>query len=81
MVAPPGTTIATEPTSRCHPSAYLSTDYLASQPADSVTTLRSLLNHQAQLEADAREIMPYSFDECTYEKGPLMQSVWACQGR
>lgn len=46
--------------------------------ADHVTTLQSVLNHQAELEAEAREIMPYAFDECTYDKGALKQSVWAC---
>ncbi len=68
------------PSVRSPSSAYLSTEHLLSVPPDSVTTLQSLLDNQAELEAEAREIMPFQFDECSYAQGALNQSVWACQG-
>ncbi|KAJ6114465.1 hypothetical protein N7486_000243 [Penicillium sp. IBT 16267x] len=41
-------------------------------------TAREFIDDQIQLEADAREILPYSFDSCTYALGPLRQSLFAC---
>ncbi|KAJ5930105.1 hypothetical protein N7466_005598 [Penicillium verhagenii] len=41
-------------------------------------TAREFINDQMRLEADAREILPYSFDSCTYSLGPLKQSLFAC---
>ncbi|CAG8292850.1 unnamed protein product [Penicillium olsonii] len=36
------------------------------------------IESQLQLEADAREALPYSFDSCTYALGPLRQNLFAC---
>ncbi|KAF7714493.1 Uncharacterized protein PECH_000363 [Penicillium ucsense] len=41
-------------------------------------TAKEFIDSQIRLEADAREILPYSFDSCTYELGPLRQSLFAC---
>jgi E3 ubiquitin-protein ligase UBR7 len=43
-------------------------------------TLPNLLEAQERLEAEAREVLPYSFDECTFSKGAIRQSVWSCMG-
>jgi E3 ubiquitin-protein ligase UBR7 len=54
--------------------------YLASQPPSSEITMQSLLETQDRMAEEAREVMPYSFDECTYSKGYLRQAVWSCIG-
>ncbi|GMK58788.1 hypothetical protein CspeluHIS016_0602300 [Cutaneotrichosporon spelunceum] len=41
-------------------------------------TLPNLLEAQERLEAEARQVLPYSFDECTFPKGAIRQSVWSC---
>ncbi|PLB53394.1 putative metaphase-anaphase transition protein [Aspergillus steynii IBT 23096] len=41
-------------------------------------TAREFLESQMRLEADAREVLPYSFDTCTQALGPLRQSLFAC---
>ncbi|OJJ44376.1 hypothetical protein ASPZODRAFT_135188 [Penicilliopsis zonata CBS 506.65] len=41
-------------------------------------TAREFIDSQLQLEADAREVLPYSFDSCTQPLGPLRQSLFAC---
>ncbi|KAA8894448.1 hypothetical protein FN846DRAFT_1000202 [Sphaerosporella brunnea] len=46
--------------------------------ADSVTAL-DYLTSQQQLEADAREALPYSFDSCTRPLGVIRQSIYACK--
>ncbi|WWC69546.1 uncharacterized protein I206_103488 [Kwoniella pini CBS 10737] len=56
----------------------LPTSYLASQPPSSEITLQSLIDTSDRMAEEAREALPYSFDECTYDKGYLRQSVWAC---
>lgn len=43
-------------------------------------TLQNLIDTQDRLAEEAREVLPYSFDECTYSKGYLRQSVWSCLG-
>jgi E3 ubiquitin-protein ligase UBR7 len=58
----------------------LPTDYLATQPGSSEMTLQNLIDTQDRLAEEAREVLPYSFDECTYSKGYLRQSVWSCLG-
>ncbi|BEJ14368.1 hypothetical protein CspHIS471_0401350 [Cutaneotrichosporon sp. HIS471] len=55
--------------------AFLLPELLASA-AD--ITLPNLLEAQDRLEAEAREVLPYSFDECTFSKGAIRQSVWSC---
>ncbi|KAK8869888.1 hypothetical protein IAR55_000456 [Kwoniella newhampshirensis] len=56
----------------------LPTNYLASQPPSSEITLQSLIDASDRMAEEAREALPYSFDECTYNKGYLRQSVWSC---
>lgn len=47
--------------------------------SDSKTiTAVDYINQQNDLEKEARELMPYEPDECTYVKGELNQSVFAC---
>jgi hypothetical protein len=58
----------------------LPTSYLANLPPDYEVTLESLVQAQDRLADEAREAMPYAFDECSYEKGYLRQSVWSCIG-
>ncbi|KAE8324492.1 putative zinc finger in N-recognin-domain-containing protein [Aspergillus sergii] len=41
-------------------------------------TAKEFIESQMQLEADAREILPYSFDSCTKALGPLRQTLYAC---
>ncbi|KAJ5288967.1 hypothetical protein N7478_001997 [Penicillium angulare] len=50
-------------------------DSLGSQNSQ---TAKDFLEDQLRLEADAREALPYSFDSCTYELGPLRQILFAC---
>ena len=38
----------------------------------------SFIDEQTALEADAREVLPYKFDKCTYDLGPLRQEIYAC---
>ncbi|KAI5844720.1 hypothetical protein BZA05DRAFT_476742 [Tricharina praecox] len=46
--------------------------------SDSVTAL-DYINSQLQLESEAREALPYSFDACTRPLGVLRQSLYACK--
>ncbi|KAI9371026.1 putative zinc finger in N-recognin-domain-containing protein [Aspergillus egyptiacus] len=41
-------------------------------------TAKEFIESQIRLEADAREVLPYSFDSCTKSLGPLRQSLFAC---
>ncbi|KAF2722293.1 hypothetical protein K431DRAFT_283989 [Polychaeton citri CBS 116435] len=41
-------------------------------------TAQEYISSQLQLEADAREALPYQFDTCTKPLGPLRQSIFAC---
>ncbi|KAM5483974.1 putative RING-type E3 ubiquitin transferase [Microsporum audouinii] len=41
-------------------------------------TASDFINEQLRLEADAREALPYSFDNCTRPLGPLRQSLFSC---
>ena len=45
---------------------------------DVLKMFRSFINEQLELEADAREVLPYKFDTCTKPIGPLRQNVFAC---
>lgn len=49
-----------------------------SQASETSQTAADYINSQLQLEADAREALPYQFDTCTKPLGPLRQSVFAC---
>ncbi|KAF2147423.1 uncharacterized protein K452DRAFT_261910 [Aplosporella prunicola CBS 121167] len=41
-------------------------------------TAQEFINSQLQLEADAREVLPYQFDTCSRPLGPLRQKIWSC---
>ncbi|KAK2814470.1 hypothetical protein FQN49_008177 [Arthroderma sp. PD_2] len=41
-------------------------------------TASDFINEQLRLEADAREALPYSFDNCTRPLGALRQSLFSC---
>ncbi|RLV95389.1 Protein mlo2 [Spathaspora sp. JA1] len=45
--------------------------------SDSVTAVDFITN-QVRLEREARELMPYDPNECTYTKGELRQPIFAC---
>jgi E3 ubiquitin-protein ligase UBR7 len=49
-----------------------------SQASENSQTAADYISSQLQLEADAREALPYQFDTCTKPLGPLRQSVFAC---
>jgi hypothetical protein len=61
-------------------NTFLSHAYLSSLPGSSVNDLQSFLDAQASLEEEAREAMPFETGECSYDKGYVKQSVWACKG-
>jgi hypothetical protein len=46
--------------------------------ADEEIDLVTLVDKQDALAAEARAVLPYSFDECTFARGPLRQSVFSC---
>jgi len=41
-------------------------------------TASDFIDSQLQLEADAREALPYAFDHCTQPLGPLRQNLFSC---
>lgn len=41
-------------------------------------TAEDYIASQLQLEADAREALPYQFNTCTQQLGPLRQTIFAC---
>jgi len=55
---------------------------LNGEPKDSVSqisqTASDYIDSQLQLEADAREALPYAFDHCTQPLGPLKQNLFSC---
>lgn len=49
-----------------------------SQQSDGSQTAADILRDQMQLEADAREALPYSIENCTKDLGALRQIVFSC---
>ncbi|RYN99576.1 hypothetical protein AA0120_g1554 [Alternaria tenuissima] len=49
-----------------------------SQASESSQTAADFIKEQLSLEAEAREALPYQFDTCTRDLGPLRQSLYAC---
>ncbi|GAA5848064.1 hypothetical protein JCM9279_007438 [Rhodotorula babjevae] len=47
--------------------------------SDDQFTADDLLGAQDALEAEARETLPYRFDQCTYDLGYIKQPLWACR--
>ncbi|KAL6715471.1 hypothetical protein ACLMJK_006432 [Lecanora helva] len=41
-------------------------------------TASEFIDNQLQLEADAREALPYKFEHCTQPLGPLRQNLFSC---
>ncbi|TYJ56609.1 hypothetical protein B9479_002701 [Cryptococcus floricola] len=56
----------------------LPSTYLPSRDPTSTVTLQSLIDVSDRIQDDARETLPFKFDECSYGKGHLRQSVWSC---
>ncbi|KAI5920946.1 putative zinc finger in N-recognin-domain-containing protein [Camillea tinctor] len=50
----------------------------SSHQSDDSQTAADFLRDQMQLEADAREALPYSIENCTKPLGALRQNVFAC---
>ncbi|KAK3307931.1 putative zinc finger in N-recognin-domain-containing protein [Chaetomium strumarium] len=70
-----------EPSAPCNGADALRTKVRSesvSQRSDDSRTAADIIRDQMQLEADAREALPYSIDHCTKPLGPLRQSVFAC---
>ncbi|KAJ9648817.1 hypothetical protein H2199_000730 [Coniosporium tulheliwenetii] len=49
-----------------------------SHASEDSQTAQDFINNQLQLEADAREALPYQFDTCTRPLGPLRQLLFSC---
>ncbi|KAK3392163.1 putative zinc finger in N-recognin-domain-containing protein [Sordaria brevicollis] len=49
-----------------------------SAKSDNSQTAADFIRDQMQLEADAREALPYSIENCTKPLGPLRQAVFSC---
>ncbi|KAK4999109.1 hypothetical protein LTR66_001785 [Elasticomyces elasticus] len=49
-----------------------------SHASESSQTAQEFIASQLQLEADAREALPYQFDACSRPLGPLRQSLFSC---
>ncbi|KAI5954197.1 hypothetical protein KGF54_001972 [Candida jiufengensis] len=54
-----------------------STSSSKTESQESMTAI-DYIHQQVELEKEAKRKMPYSFDECTYEKGELRQPIFAC---
>jgi len=57
--------------------AYLETGHLTTDSTGEIS-IQSLIDNSDALAEEAREVLPYSFDECTYSKGYLRQAIWSC---
>ncbi|KAF1963268.1 hypothetical protein CC80DRAFT_1068 [Byssothecium circinans] len=49
-----------------------------SQASESSQTAADFIKEQLSLEAEAREALPYQFDTCTRDLGPLRQGLYSC---
>ena len=43
-------------------------------------TLAQFLDEQRALELEAAEALPYRFDQCTWDRGPIRQNLFLCPG-
>lgn len=48
-------------------------------PADGEIDLQTLVDQQDALAVEARQVLPYTFDVCTFSLGPLRQSIFSCR--
>ncbi|PVH99054.1 hypothetical protein DM02DRAFT_529946 [Periconia macrospinosa] len=49
-----------------------------SQASEASQTAAEFIKEQLSLEAEAREALPYQFDTCTRDLGPLRQGLYSC---
>ncbi|KAF1973345.1 hypothetical protein BU23DRAFT_533466 [Bimuria novae-zelandiae CBS 107.79] len=49
-----------------------------SQASEDSQTAADFIKEQLSLEAEAREALPYQFDTCTRDLGPLRQGLYSC---
>ncbi|KAF2739511.1 hypothetical protein EJ04DRAFT_457500 [Polyplosphaeria fusca] len=49
-----------------------------SQTSESSQTAAEFIREQLHLEAEAREALPYQFDTCTRDLGPIRQALFSC---
>ncbi|PSN64564.1 hypothetical protein BS50DRAFT_557159 [Corynespora cassiicola Philippines] len=49
-----------------------------SQASEGSQTAADFIKEQLSLEAEAREALPYQFDTCTRDLGPLRQGLYSC---
>ncbi|CAI6334932.1 unnamed protein product [Periconia digitata] len=49
-----------------------------SQASETSQTAADFIKEQLSLEAEAREALPYQFDTCTRDLGPLRQGLYSC---
>lgn len=56
--------------------SFIETNTLAQ--GDGTISIQSVIDSSEALAEEAREVLPYSFDECTYAKGYLRQAIWSC---
>ncbi|KAF2495034.1 hypothetical protein BU16DRAFT_509569 [Lophium mytilinum] len=68
----------TDGSGAAHPPAPVSRSNSFSQNSESSQTAAEFISSQLQLEADAREALPYQFDTCTKPLGALRQALYAC---
>ncbi|TGJ84731.1 hypothetical protein E0Z10_g4013 [Xylaria hypoxylon] len=75
--APAGSHDATEPDNSDNNVSASRRDSMSQKSEDSQTAA-DFIRDQMQLEADAREALPYSIKNCTGPLGPLRQNIYAC---
>ncbi|KAI0449249.1 hypothetical protein F5B21DRAFT_509360 [Xylaria acuta] len=68
---------ATQPDSSNDPVSSSRRDSMSQKSEDSQTAA-DFIRDQMQLEADARDALPYSFKNCTRPLGSLRQNIYAC---
>ena len=56
----------------------LANGHTGEPPSQISQTATDYITSQLRLEADAREILPFSFDHCTQPLGPLRQNLFSC---
>ncbi|KAI0536428.1 hypothetical protein GGR58DRAFT_394383 [Xylaria digitata] len=76
-LSPAGSHGATEPNNSNNHVPPSRRDSVSQKSQDSQTAA-DFIRDQMQLEADAREALPYSIKNCTGPLGPLRQNVYAC---
>ncbi|KAH8808030.1 metaphase-anaphase transition protein-like protein mlo2 [Xylogone sp. PMI_703] len=78
MDAPALSKAETNETAASGNSAPARSQSFSSHKSDDSHTAAEFIRNQLQLEAEAREALPYKFDNCTKPLGPLRQILFAC---